>query len=338
MKTLNNNLLLSLSLASCALTACNQNPFGNVVPGSGQVRLNVPGASDDGAVEQALLVGAQAGFYVATRDLAVQVNGGVGSVLRLVDDISQQPPTETDSETFAVWGPSEPRGLERNSFRFTVTEVSEGTFDYQLEARTKDQTEEADFVVVFEGTATPGDDDKGHGELDVHWGALRSLDDSECLVGDLHVVYAADTEPRTLDVGFVEVADGCRDEAPTNATYHYTEAADASGVLDFSFIQNLHQADEQKPLEELFSIRSRWQADGAGRSDVQLSQGEIPADLAQYIPGTSATTADLVECWDASFNVVYADTNPDELEPHLGHEQEGEASACVFADASFAAP
>lgn len=329
-------ILASAAVAAFALTGasgCARNPFGNVIPNNGQVRLNVPGATAQKG--QALLVGTEAEFYGATRKIANDVNGGVGFVFRIVEEITKLPPTSTDDETVAVWGPSEPEGLEKNSFRFTVNKVDDATFDYKLEARPKAATEEADFVIVFEGTAVPGEDDKGHGDLDVHWGAVRSLDDTECLIGDLHVDYAADEEPRRLDVHFIEVADGCADAAPTNATYHYTEAADASGQLDFAFVQNLHKLDENKPLEETFAIRSRWLGDGAGRSDVRVSGGEIPADLAANIPGTDATTADVVECWDSSFNVVYADTTPDELEPHLGHEQEGDVAACAFQDASF---
>ena len=195
-----NKTMLSLSLAgACALMACNANPFGGVVPSKGQVRLNVPGASEEGA--QALLAGSQSEFYVSSLNIANSVNGGVGLIFRIVDEISALPPTETDNETFAVWGPSEPRGLERNSFRFTVNKVDE-SFEYKLEARAKDKTAEEDFVVAFEGVAFPDDDDKGHGSLDVHWGALRSLDDTQCLIGDLHVDYAADVEPRRLDVTF----------------------------------------------------------------------------------------------------------------------------------------
>ncbi|MDP2341334.1 MAG: hypothetical protein Q8O67_10270 [Deltaproteobacteria bacterium] len=327
--------MLSLSLAgACALSACNANPFAGVVPSKGQVRLNVPGATEDGA--QALLAGAQSEFYVSTLNIANTVNGGVGFVFRIVEEISGLPPTETDNETFAVWGPSEPRGLERNSFRFTVNKGDDESFAYKLEARAKDQTAEEDFVVAFEGIAFPGEDDKGHGSLDVHWGALRSLDDTQCLVGDLHVDYAADEEPRRLDVSFVEVADGCRDETPTNATYQYLEAADASGQLDFAFQANMHKVEEDKPLEEIFAVRSRWQGDGRGRSDVRLSEGEIPADLALNIPGTAALSADLVECWDANFDVVFVDTAPAELEPHLGHAEEGDVALCAYADASFA--
>jgi hypothetical protein len=325
--------LASLAVAAFAVTGCAQNPFGTVIPKNGQVRLNVPGANGGG---QALLAGSTAEFYVSTKNIADQVNGGVGVVFNIVDQITALPPTDTDGETYAVWGPSEPRGLERNSFRFTVNAVDD-SFDYQLEARAKGDTEESDFVVVFEGNAVPGEDeDKGHGDLDVHWGALRSLDDSQCLIGDLHVDYAADEEPRRLDVAFAEVADGCRDQSPTSATYHYTEAADASGSLDFAFLANLHKAEENKPAEETFAIRSRWQGDGAGRSDVRISGSDIEADLATFIPGTTAVSADVVECWDSSFALTYTDTNPDELDASLGHAEEGDAASCAFAEAEFA--
>ena len=326
---------LAAPLALSTLTGCAKSPFGNVIPNKGQVRLNVPGANGSG---QALLVGGSSEFYASTLNIANQVNGGVGVVFRIVEEITALPPTDTDGETFAVWGPSEPRGLEKNSFRFTVNAADDGSLDYKLEARAKDATEEADFIVVFEGNAVEGDEeDKGHGSLDVHWGAIRSIDDTNCLIGDLHVDYAADEEPRRLDVTFAEVADGCRDEAPTNATYHYNEAADASGSLDFAFQANLHKVEEDKPEEETFSIRSRWLADGQGRSDVRISDGEIPADLDFYIgEANTADSADLVECWDSTFNVTYTDTNPDELNDHLGHAEEGDASTCAFADASFA--
>jgi hypothetical protein len=309
--------------------------LGAAVPTRGQVRLNVPGADDDGG--QALRVGSASEFHAATVRIANQVNGGVGNIFRIVEAIRALPPADTDGATYAVWGPSEPRGLERNSFRFTVNKVADGEFDYRLEARPKDATTEDAFVVVFEGTSFPsGEGDGGHGELDVHWGALRSLDDTQCMIGDLHVVWAGDTEPRTLDVTFLEAADGCRDEAPTNATYHYVEAADGAGSLDFAQRRNVHQLDESKPLEEVFAVRSRWLADGAGRSDVRIAEGEIATDLAANLPASGATTVDVVECWDASFTVVHSAVTPVELAPALDRPAEGDVAQCAFAEAEFA--
>jgi hypothetical protein len=337
--TLARSQKLALALALVGVTgsaACRpQNPLAAVVPGRAQVRLNVPGAADDSG--QALRVGDTSEFYATTVHIADGINGGVGGVFRLVEDILALPPTDTDGETYAVWGPSQPEGLQRNSFRFTVNKVADGEFDYVLQARPKDATDDAAFVAVFEGTAFPsGDGDRGHGELDIHWGALRSLDDTQCMIGDLHIDYAGDAEPRTLDVTFAEAADGCRDEAPTNATYHYEDTEDGAGVLRFSRLQNIHRAAENKPLEETLDIRSRWTADGAGRSDVRLSGGEIPADLAAGIPGTTAVSADVVECWDSSFAVVASDMAPDELEAHLGRTPAGDVAQCAFTDSAFA--
>ena len=343
MKKLNSPLArsqkLAVALALVGLTgtaACRpQNPLAAVVPGRAQLRLNVPGAAHDAG--QALHVGDNSEFYAATVQIADAINGGVGGVFDLVETILSLPAADSDGETYAVWGPSVPRGLERNSFRFTVNKIADGEFDYVLEARPKDSTDEAAFVAVFEGTAFPSDDgDHGHGALDLHWGALRSLNDTECMIGDAHIDYADDVEPRTLDVTFVEAFDGCRDETPTNATYHYEDTADGAGALRFTRVQNIHRPDENKPLDETFDIRSRWTATGAGRSDVRLSGGEIPADLAAGIPGTTAVSADIVECWDASFAVVAADMAPDELEAHLGRTQAGDVAQCAFVDSAFA--
>jgi hypothetical protein len=329
-------IALALAVVGIAgTTACRpEDPLGSVVPGRAQVRLNVPGAA--GAAGQALRVGDASEFHAATVQIADTMNGSVGGVFQIVEDILALRPTETDGETYAVWGPSQPRGLQRNSFRFTVNKVADGEFDYVLQARPKDSTDEEDFVAVFEGTAFPsGEGDRGHGSIDIHWGALRSLDDTQCMVGDLHIDYVGDAEPRTLDVSFVEAADGCRDERPTSAAYHYEETEDGAGGLRFSRLQNVHRVDENKPLEETLDIRSRWTADGAGRSDVRLSGGEIPADLARGIPGTTADSADIVECWDASFTVVANDMSPDELEGRLGRTPAGDVAQCAFSDSAF---
>jgi hypothetical protein len=337
------NLLAATALVAVT-SACNlQNPLAAVVPTANDVRLNVPGADDGGALSraltQALEVGETSEFYTHSRNLAVGINGSVGGVYRLIENILQYPPTETDGETVAVWGPSEPRGLERNSFRFTVEKVLDAevdTYTYRLEGRSKDSTEESDFSIIFDGVSVPGDGNKGTGTMHFRFGSLRRLNDNECGVGDLQVAYDATVEPRTLDVDFEGVANVCRGEEPTDARYHYEEAEDGAGSLDFALRGDIHRNNEDKPLLEVLAIRTRWLADGQGRSDVQVSEGEIPGDLAQHLPGSDATTVDFVECWDSSFALVYVDTNPDALEPHLGRAEAGDASLCAFADASFA--
>lgn len=323
-------LAIALTLMVAA-TACGRaQQFVSAVPTKDQIRMNVP------ANNQALAAGDQSELYLATLGISTSVNGGVLWVFDVIEAILGMPPTTIDEDQ-AVWGPSEPRGLERLSYRFTVDRVAEGHFTYKLEARLKENTEESDFVIVFDGEAFPGDDDRGTGTLNWHLGSRRNLVISDCdLIGEIHVEYDTTTEPRMLDVVFEGVADECKGEEPTDAHYIYTEAEDASGSMDFAFRNNIHKPEENKPQEEIFAVRSRWLATGQGRSDVQVSEGEIPADLATYIPGTTADSVEIVECWSDVFVVDYTDTNPDELEPHLNHEESGDAALCAFNDAEYA--
>ena len=326
-------LLTVTAAALLALSGCgrNANPLLGV-PLRGQVQLNVP-ATNGG---QALSVGETSAFYEITRALSLDINSHVAWVFDIVEAIVALPPTSTEGNT-AVWGPSEPEGLERLSHRFTVVDNGDGTFSYALDARLKGSTDDADFVTVFEGHATPGEDDKGTGDLTVHLGSRRALIDAPCdVVGDLQITYDAASEPRALDIVSSGVADECRGERPTDAHYLYTEAADASGTMDYAFRQNLHRLDEDKPLDEVFAVRSRWLGDGAGRSDVRISEGEVPGDLAAALPNSGAVSVDVVECWDALFGLVYAGTTPAELADAMVHPETGDSAQCSFASAEFA--
>ncbi len=315
-------------------TACGAaDGFRSAVPNKDNVTMRVPESQG-----QALTAGEIAPMYTESVKIATSVNGGVLWAFEVIEFITDHPPTTLD-ENQAVWGPSEPRGLERLSFKFTVNKIVEGQFTYILEARLKGAADDEAFTEVFSGEAFPNDDNDGHGSLTYRLGSLRNLDpvaDDACLTGDIAVTYDAGVEPRTLDVVFTEVSNECLGERPTNAHYVYSEALDSSGQMDFAVLGNIHRADENKPGEETMSVRTRWLSTGSGRSDVRVSGDEIAADLALYIPGTTSTSVDIVQCWDDSFALVHADTTPDELEADLGNELTGESSACVIADASFA--
>jgi hypothetical protein len=327
--------LIVLSLLALTAACDKAAAFRSAVPSRSTVQMRVPGLDDGGAIQQALSVGEQAPLYGETVKIATAVNTSVALVFKVIEEILRHPPTSVEDDV-AVWGPSEPRGLERLSFRFTVERLDEEHFAYRLEARLKGETSEEAFVEVFAGETLPGDDNDGTGTLVYHLGSLRSLGAEPCLTGDIEIAYDAASEPRTLDVVFTETANECAGERPTNARYAYAENEDKSGLMDFAFRANVHKPEENKPEKEVLSVRSRWLSSGAGRSDVRVAEGEIPADLLAYIPETSATTVDVVECWDDSFALVHADTTPDELEPHLDRPNVGDASLCVFAEASFA--
>jgi hypothetical protein len=69
-------------------------------------------------------------------------------------------------------------------------------------------------------------------------------------------------------------------------------------------------------LEDI-GIDSRWRADGAGRADIVIAGGDVPAD-----PGPGMVSA--VECWGSDFMRSYYSDSIN-FEP-----SEGQASACVY--------
>jgi hypothetical protein len=137
-------------------------------------------------------------------------------------------------------------------------------------------------------------------------------------------------------VVFAGVANTCAGETPYDAHYVYTEAVDRSGSMDFSIQGNIHNANENKPALEVVAVRSRWLADGTGRSDMRISGGEVTTDLQHYLPNSNAQSVDVVECWDTSFVISHTDTTPDELEGVMDHAPSGDVALCPYAEAEFA--
>jgi hypothetical protein len=332
MKKLPFSKLAALALLLPLATACGLrgDEFLQALPTTDDVKLNVPG--QDG---QALALGETSEFYEMTWNISRGVNGHVGAVFLLIERIVSMPPSVSE-ENMRQWGPSEPQGLERNSFKFTAYKVAEGEFTYALEARAKDSEDDADWKVVFDGVAHPAEDNVGNGQLVLHFDTMNELND-DCTVGTATIDYdanAADGARRAIDIDFDQVANVCNDEDRTIATYHYSEdKEDGSGDFEFSFNGDIHagNADEDKPLLETFTIKSRWLSEGAGRSDVRLSGGEIPGDLETHLPNSGRSDVEVTECWDDNFGLVYSDTLPEELR-EIAREQLGDAGDCAFAD------
>lgn len=309
--------------------------FQGVLPEDRHVSINVPGGGGQA------LVGERSDFYETTYNVSRGINGGVGWVLGLSRAISLQQPTSNSGNTY-IWGPSRPQGLESISWRFTAEKQAERHWKFWLEGRPKASSSEADFKRVYEGEVTKESaDSRGHGTLALFFDNSQALEQKSCsngnrdvLEGRADVVWVADQEPRSVDVTFSDFRNQCDEGAErTPARYRYVEATDGAGNFQFSFQGNIHKVGENKPLNERWTIRSRWQSEGAGRSDVTLGEGEIPADLAANSIVGNAIIA--TECWDTNFEVVYQTTDPPGLPQALKdgiRPTQGEASACVYAE------
>ncbi|MEW5851828.1 MAG: hypothetical protein AB2A00_23765 [Myxococcota bacterium] len=331
-------LLVSGSLL---FTGCNQDQFNiqEALPEDKAVEISVPGESGSGQA----LVGERSAFYETTYNVSRGINGFVFFVLSIARAITNEQPTRKEGNTW-TWGPSEPKGLERVQWRFQATKVEEGRFTFKLEGRPKGSSSESDYKVIFDGDVTRGEQNpnRGHGELGIYFDNAQAVEQKSCgngnrdvLEGTARVKFAADTEPKAISVDFIDFRNRCDGDTVERqpAKYVYEEATDGSGNFQFQAHGNIHKATENKPLIEEMTIRSRWLADGRGRSDVSIGEGEVPADMAaQSIPGNAVTAT---ECWDEMFNVVFQETTPPELPEEFRNSvrpTEGDETQCAFTE------
>jgi len=306
-------MLKRLFVASClvSLVACVQKddaPEGiaGALPSAEQVSIQLPQQSERA-------VGQLATWYVATRDITKTFNGGTGWVLLLLGEIVKYPVTTASGDTF-TWGPwSEP--LEPAEYKLEVRVVGDGTYTYQLSGRSKLE-DNATFEVVIDGASDPRKGDRlanGHFLLDFDAGHRIDPSKDDDAKGSMDVRY--DLSARHLDLTIMSTD---LLGQPVLADYAYNQAADGrGGDMTFGLAANAGGG----PANESAQLRSRWNADGAGRADGLVSGGDL-----------GALQATASECWDTRFKrVFYTDSA-------VFSATEGLVTACAFADADVPAP
>lgn len=299
----------ALTLAACL----PQGPeaVDDALPTADDVKVKVP---EDGA--QQLALGQIADYYRFTRVVSRDFNGGAAWVLTLVHVIVQFPPTAVDGNTY-TWGPHSD-ALDPAEWKLIVVENDDGSYDWRFDGRSK-TVENSDFETVISGNAEPGDiPHRGNGNFLIDFDAGERVNpiDNNPDAGRVEVTY--DLRETGDIAGSIQMHIEGRDEGddgsliPVTADYAYSENLDGSG--DFSFAIN-GDIDENGSASEEALIRSRWQADGAGRGDARITGGDL-----------DTLVVEATECWDTTFrrvhytdNVSYAPT-------------EGDPADCVFAD------
>jgi len=325
-----------LALGGCRLM---DDDFGGSTPTADNVALAVPASTQsaltagDGTTRSALL-GQQADSYTLTRAVTGIVNGATGAVLLLVKTIVSYPPTTVHGDT-AVWGPhSEP--LDKNAWRLTVTRVEKDVFSWALDGKAKTADDSA-FITILSGTHTRAVDGHGRaienygsGMFVVDWDAAQTLRDHDKAVGVAPFTYAR-TAPgavTTIDVDFK----GIKDDPPStelyDALYRYTATPGAGGELKYAAKRDYYPDPHpsNSALED-FTIHSRWQETGTGRTDYQLTNGDVAT------AGLAPVTVS--ECWDVSFLSTYrvVSYDPTNLLQNWGAE-----GTCSFPTAAFVTP
>ncbi|MFH1811553.1 MAG: hypothetical protein ABIJ09_22630 [Pseudomonadota bacterium] len=347
-------LVALLAVGSLALTACGRFAFKDAFPGDKQVKINLKGGDSSGQS----LVGDEsqrAGLYEVTYGVTRGINVMVVGLLALTRAIVESPATESPDEDHAVWGPSDPKGLERLQYKATAERVAENEYLFKLLARDKNSTDEADFGEIYALNYFHSGPELGHGTITVdrdEHKRIDPMDTSICDTGVAVVTFANDSadEMKIVDIDFSQLdRSGCEDKGQMGK-YHYAEGPDGAGDFLFSAVGNIHEGAEaaEKPLEESLTIRAQWTSEGAGRADVIVADGEIPGDLAACQDASCAglTTVTATQCWDSSFISRHETTTPEILQgmilPGVDANGDlnpvGEASACPFAFADPAQP
>jgi hypothetical protein len=250
------------------------------------------------------------------------VRGGVNLVTAAVLGsawviVHTEPSSIKDGE--ATWGPYTD-SLEPVTYRFRVTRLAEAEYDYVLEGRPKASRSDDDYLTVLQGHGY-GKRHAQHGEGDftIDLSAAHTLDpfahqnDS----GTVHVVHhlphdlgeGGDALPRSI------VAEVTPDPAINPESFTVTSDANADGTGALHVAAHADVDDSKTTQLENVEIDSRWRADGAGRADIAIAGGDVPAD-----PGRVSA----VECWGSDFRRSYY-TDSLGIEP-----SEGVAAACAY--------
>lgn len=298
-------------LAAGCVQRASDHPIQEILPTADQVKIEVP----EGNAAAAYALGDLADYYVITRNISRDLNGGAAWVLVLVHTIVHFPPTTVDGDVY-TWGPWSD-ALDPAEWRLVVTENLDGSYDWSFDGKSKLEAD-SEFITVISGNAVPGvDPHRGTGSFMIDFDAAEQVDPIDNNNrGTVEITYDLenrDGTPATLDMAIqTRQQDEEGNEQDVSFDYAYAKNFDGSGDLQFAIHGDL---DDEGGLFEDAIIRSRWLSIGAGRADVRVSGGDL-GDL----------TVEASECWNELFRRVFY-TDSMEWMPTEGSETD-----CAFAD------
>lgn len=321
----------ALFVPGCMLkTQDDASQFRDAIPQASEVQLHGPenasGAQSSAASvegDQSHTAGTGSGwsngpwakYYGLTREVRKGVNVVTNAVLGSVWIIVNTQPTSI-SRNEAIWGPYTD-SLSPVTYRFRVDRVGDKEYDYALEGRPKDSQRDADYRAVLDGRGWGSDSPKhGDGYFTLDLDTLRELDpfDHQDDSGTVKITHDL---PQDITTKLSPVRTVTAEVKPTatQVWWNVTSVQNQDGTGDMVVKAHDDIDDSHATKLEDIQIESRWNGDGAGRADITLSGGDIPA-------ADSPVTA--VECWGADFmRSYYSDS--------ISYEPtEGDATACVY--------
>lgn len=301
-------------------------PFLDAIPSPESLELSLPQPPKSGKG-----LGELASFYDMTVDFTRDVNASVQMFLSWIDEIVSYPPSDLEGETY-IWGPWSGGGLSPVEMRFDMSRTEEGRYAYHLKQRPKESSD--DWTIIWDGVVKAHRETarRGTGTFSVDFTAARLLDPTMNESGRVEVVYDTITDGKEIEVAYIDFTNHEEDpDHPVNGEYFYHNHADDTGSFVFDWEHDIHQeqySGEQYGQLEHSWFNTRWQSNGAGRSDVVVDGG----DLSQFdINDKPIQAYEFSECWGSDFlrgyYIMSARLPGGELFPI---ETEGEQGVCVF--------
>lgn len=272
------------------------------VPASADTRAFASGGDGDAVGQIAL-------YPLWTWQTAAGTNEFIFALLYLVEAITDQPISEREDD-LRLWGPYPTDSGHEVSFEMVRDGVR---FDYALLWDTASASGLAPFTGSFVAGEIPRE---GIGEFMFDFELYEQLEPGvmEVTEGQLYVEHDNTGGQVLLDIEIVD-AFGPALEEPVNSRNAFYLDPDGTGWFEFAGLYNVEGTDAAH--EELFEVRTRWQADGAGRADARASGGDLEALELEFRSS---------ECWDSSFLRTYYG---DSIEISADQGVEGD---CVYAE------
>ncbi len=312
-------LVFALPVGCVLDSADDADEFREAVPETAAMRL--AGPEDDAApsapssslesIDEPWAEGPWAKYYGFTRHVRDGINGVTAAVLGGVWFVIHSRPDDISSGT-ATWGPWTD-DLSPVTSRFRVSRAEAGSYRYVLEGKPKGAGDDAYRTVLTGIGYRKSDAQHGQGWFTIDLTAARALDPQKNPNGgqvriDHQLPRELGALPRTITARVTSEGEAWWTATSSQTTSGGTLLVEAHDDLD---------PTKLTALEDV-KIASQWQPSGAGRADITLSGGDVPASI-------GLVTA--VECWGTDFMRVYY-TDSVNYEP-----TEGTAGACAFSAA-----
>lgn len=265
-----------------------------------------------------------ASLAVWTWQASWELNTFIATVLYAVEWVTSTP-IAWRSEYERIWGPVDAdddpaTDLAIWLYMDRLADGVEDRFDYSLEWRGADTARDGGIVPIRGSFVAGASPREGVGDFRVDYALMHELEQAyppedpepDPVTGGELVV---DHDYRD---GVVELAVGLRGVTtatggPWDADYAFTVETSGAGWFEYAADGNLEDSDPT--ILEHWEIRTRWQADGAGRGDARISGGELGGF--DYV---------VTECWDEDLRRTYYGDD-------TGFTVEwGDPDHCVFPD------